>query len=331
VLLILLKDLRQRAADSTLLVFAIVLPLGLAFLLGLTSAGGSSPASEYGVSGPSAAEFARRSGLTGLRPVADAGEARRLAAGGELDAVFVVSPAGIEVIGSKDAPIAVQVAREVAESYALPPAARPVEIVQDATLGTRELDARTYQAAGTAVFFLFFAMMFSVTGIFEERRRGTLARLLSMPVSRARILLAKLLGNVIVGLAGACVIVTVSTLVLGAYWGPPGAVAVLVLACVLASAGLMTLVASFARTAEQAVNWQGVLASLFGLLGGSFFPVAPEIGRFTPHHWFLQGLAELRGDGPVYEQLALPVLVLLGVAALTLPVVVARAGKLVTP
>ncbi|MFI6498742.1 ABC transporter permease subunit [Nonomuraea typhae] len=322
---ILLKDLRRRSRDSTLLVFALVLPLGLTFVFGLTMGGGT-PSARYGVAGPSAAEFAQRSGLSGLKPVAGAAEARRLTEGNELDAVFVVSPARVEVVGSVDAPLAVQVAREVAESYALP-GGGGIPVVTDATLGTRELDARTYHAAGAAMFFIFFAVLFCVTGIFEERASGTLPRLLTMPVPRWSILAAKLLGGVLVGLVGMVVLVTVSTVLLGARWGPPAGVGALVVAAVLAATGLMTAVASFARTAEQAANWQSGVASLLGLLGGSFFPVAPELSVFTPHHWFLEGLAELRGGASILPALA----VLLAVAALTLPVAAARTGRMVTP
>ncbi|MFI6296460.1 ABC transporter permease [Nonomuraea sp. NPDC050790] len=324
---ILIKDLRRRAHDGMLLVFGLVLPLGMAFVFGLALSGGDAqPSGRYGVAGPSAAEFAQRTGLPGLRQVADAAQARTLAEADELDAVFVVSPTGIEVVGSVDAPLAVQVAREVAESYASP-GGEAVRVVQDATLGTRELDPRTYHAAGAAMFFAFFAVLLSVTGIFEERSTGTLARLLSMPVPRASILTAKLLVGVVVGLAGMALLVAATTLLLGARWGPPAGVAALVVAGVLAATGLMTALATFARTAEQAANWQSTAATVLGLLGGSFFPVPPELSVFTPHHWFLQGLAELRGGASILPAL----IVLLAVAALSFPLAAARVGRLVTP
>ncbi|MEV4897790.1 ABC transporter permease [Nonomuraea sp. NPDC055795] len=323
---ILLKDLRRRSRDSMLLVFGVVLPLGMAFVFGVALSGGSQPSGRYGVAGPSAAEFTQRTGLPDLKPVADTAQARKLAESNELDAVFVVSPAGIEVVGSVDAPLAVQVAREVAESYALP-GSQNVQVTQDATLGTRELDTRTYHAAGAAMFFAFFAVMLSVTGLFEERRNGTLARLLSMPVPRASILTAKLLVGVIVGLAGMALLVAATTLLLGVRWGPPAGVAALIAAGVLAATGLMTALASFARTAEQAANWQSATATVLGLLGGSFFPVAPELSMFTPHHWFLEGLAELRGGASILPALA----VLLAVAALSFPVAAVRVGRMVAP
>jgi ABC-2 type transport system permease protein len=50
-------------------------------------------------------------------------------------------------------------------------------------------------------------------------------------------------------------------------------VGLLVISGVLAATGITSVVASLARTAEQAGSWQAVVAVSLGLLGGSFFPV----------------------------------------------------------
>ena len=64
------------------------------------------------------------------------------------------------------------------------------------------------------------------------------------------------------------------------------------------------VVAAVARTAEQAVAYATAAALVFGLLGGTFFPLsqAPAVlsffSKLTPHAWFLQGLGDLSaGDG----------------------------------
>lgn len=341
-LLILLKDLKQRSRDSTLIVFALVLPLGLAFLFNLTLSGAEGPLNaRYGVVG--SGDFTAWVPQP-VRQVATAEEGRRLAERGQLDAVFVVSPTAIDVIGSVDSPIAVQVAREIAQTYATQergvrlasavagtPAAGlpqpPITVTQDDSLATRQLDSKTRNAAGAAVFFLFFAVLLSFTGIFAERRSGTLSRLLAAPIPRLSILSGKLLSGVVASVIGMALLVVASGLLLGASWGPPVWVATLVVATVLAANGLMALVATFAHTAEQAANWQSMIATVLGIFGGSFFPIAPQFSMFTPHHWFLDGLAGLRGG----ESVLLPVAVLLGFALLTLPLAIARVGRLVQP
>jgi ABC-2 type transport system permease protein len=380
VLTILAKDLRQRSRDSSLLVYAVVLPLGLAFLFSMIMGGGGEAFSaRFAVAdqdrGPAAAAFTadalhpmRESGLITLREVASEQEGRRLAGQGEVDALFVI-PAGfsaavragaattLQVIGDVDAPVAVQVAREVGEAYAtelrsvrlavsvagdgrpgpgleqraaaLP---APLALVADTSAATRELDAKTYQAAGMAVFFLFFAVMFSATGILQERASGTLARLLAAPVSRRAILLGKLLAGVVVGVAGMAVLVVASTLLMGARWGDPLGVTALVVAGVLAATGLMGLVAAFARTAEQASNWQSGVAMILGLFGGAFFPLA-QLGWLgaaavvTPHNWFMRGLADLAAGGSA-EVVLLPVVVLLCFAAVSGALALTRAGRM---
>src|SRR6185437_13696468 len=132
-------------------------------------------------------------------------------------------PASMQVIGNVDAPISTEVARSITESFAadlnrirlsvatvaagttpLSPAqiqalaaraaaaAAPVA-VSDVSARTKELDQKSFFAAGMAVFFLFFTVQFGVTSLLEERNDGTLARLLAAPISTSSILAAKLL------------------------------------------------------------------------------------------------------------------------------------------
>ena len=48
----------------------------------------------------------------------------------------------------------------------------------DVSTRSRQLDAGTFYAAGMAVFFLFFTVQFGISSILDERRDGTLARML---------------------------------------------------------------------------------------------------------------------------------------------------------
>ncbi|MCG5213659.1 ABC transporter permease [Streptosporangium sp. KLBMP 9127] len=370
-MIILAKDLWLRSRDSTLLVYAVVLPLGLAFMFNLVLGGGGGDrlGARYGVAdqdrGPAATRFVTgvlrpmaAQGLITLHAVTSREEGRSRTERGELDAVFVI-PEGfsaavgagrattLEVVGDVDAPIAVQVAREAAQAYAtelrslrlaspdgtardLPPA--PLTLVDDASAVTRQLDTTTYHAAGMAVFFLFFAVMFGATGILDERSAGTLARLLAAPVSRHAILAGKLLGGVVAAVAGMAILVVASTLLLGARWGDPLGVAALVVAGVLAVTGLTGAVAAFSRTSEEASNRLSGLAMVLGLFGGALFPVA-QLGGFaavaslTPHHWFLRGLADLAGGGSAGEVLV-PVAVLLCFAVLGGALATVRIGRL---
>jgi ABC-2 type transport system permease protein len=286
-----------------------------------------------------------------------------------VDAAFVI-PAGfsaalergaatrLEVIGGVDSAVSVQVAREIAQSYATErravqlavavatvggaapdrelaeraaAAPVPVGVAQDDVARRKQLDTTTYYAAGMAMFFLFFVTMMSVTSIFDERRQGTLARLLAAPVSRRAVLLGKSLGGILVGVLSMAILVVVSTLALGADWGHPLGVAALALAAVLAATGITAAVATFARTAEQASNRLSVIAMTLGLFGGALFPVAQleglsSLSMLTPHRWFLEGLGDLAGGS--LSVVVQPVAVLLGFAVAGGALALSRLGRM---
>jgi len=132
------------------------------------------------------------------------------------------------------------------------------------------------------------------------------------------------------------VLVVATSVLMGASWGDPLGVALLVVTGVLAATGVTAVVASLAKTVEQAGSWQAVIAVTLGLLGGAFFPisqvggVATLLSRLTPHAWFLRGLADMAGGGGVSA--ALPSAAALLVFAVVAGAVAAlRVGRAVQP
>ncbi len=136
------KDLRQRSRDGTLIVFALVLPLGLAFLLNMLLGGDPEEdfSARYGVVDADGGELASMfvedvleplegEGILELRTFASEEEARESVEAGEIDAAFLV-PDGftddlhngdsveLRVLGDVDSPDEVQVADGVAEAFA---------------------------------------------------------------------------------------------------------------------------------------------------------------------------------------------------------------------
>ena len=386
-LAILGKDLRQRVRDRSAFLVAVVAPLTLALVFGMTLSGVSSDDLElsFGVvdldGGVVATGFTdevlaglERDGLATLTVVRTVGEGRRLAADGDVAATFVLPaglseavgagrPARIEVIGDVDQPIGVLVARSIADTFAaeleatqvavgaalaagatgsvdaLAGRARelaPPIVIEDATATKKQLDPVTFYSASMAVFFLFFTVQFGLSTLLDERRQGTLGRLLVAPVSRRAILLGKALTSIVMGLASMTVLVVSTSLIVGAEWGSPAGVALLVAAGVLAATALSALVISFARTPEQAGNFQSIVALVFGLLGGVFFPIAAiggwleRVSLATPHAWFLRGLGDLAGGAGPGAVLG-AVAAILAFAAVFGAFAVARSARLVEP
>jgi ABC-2 type transport system permease protein len=173
--------------------------------------------------------------------------------------------------------------------------------VEDVSASTKQLNSSTYLAAGMAIFFLFFTVSFGVSGLLEERRDGTMDRLLAAPISRTSIILGKALTSFALGIVSMAVLVIATTFLIDAQWGDPAGVALLVLGAVLAAMGILGLVAAFAKTPESASNMQAIIALVLAFLGGTFFTIS-QVGGFleqlsllTPHAWFLRGLGDLQG------------------------------------
>ena len=283
------------------------------------------------------------SGLIELEQADSRGQAVHSVDMGSASAAFIIpegfsfavenaQPAQLEIIGAVDQLIAGLVANSIAEAFvqevrvvqisvaaastvgqgaAAPPrslaeraSARPNPIVlADVSATKKQLDAKTFFSAGMAVFFLFFTVQFGVSSIMDERRAGTLARLLAAPVGVQWIIVGKLLTSLCLGTISMAVLVIATTGLLGADWGAPYCVALLIVAGVLAATAVMVLVATLARTAEEASNWQTIIALVLGMLGGSFFPLGQAgwfvstLSLITPHAWFLRGLGELQSGG----------------------------------
>lgn len=178
----------------------------------------------------------------------------------------------------------------------------PPVALADRSAKTKILDTKTYVSAGMAIFFVFFTVQFGVSSLIDERDNGTLHRLLAMPIRPSAVLVAKLLTSLVIGVVSVAVLVVATTLLLGAKWGSPVGVAMLVVAAVLAATGVTSLIAGLSKTAEQANSWQSIISIVLGLLGGCFFPIG-QVGALstvtliTPHAWFLRGLAELADGG----------------------------------
>jgi ABC-2 type transport system permease protein len=309
-----------------------------------------------------------RSGLLAVRLEPTLAAGRSAADQNKVSATFVL-PAGLSaaighdrattlrVLGNVDASIGTQVAESIAQSYAdrvdtvrivaraehgapisqARIAAIPTPIaIADVSTASRQLDAGTFYAAGMAVFFLFFTVQFGVSSVLEERRDGTLARILVAPVHRNAVLAGKLLTSLVLGCVSMAVLAIATHFLLSAHWGNVLGVAMLIVAGVLAATGVMTLVATFARTPDQAQSWQSMVALVLGMLGGTFFPVAQAGGLIatlslaTPQAWFLRGLENMTGGGGAGAVLG-PVAAILAFAAVTGALALARAGKLVAP
>jgi len=356
----------------------VVAPLGLAVIFSQLLAGTAQFGARYVVADMDGGALARAlrtdvlgslaaNGAFTVTDVPTEAAARAAVEDGTADAAFLVPPgftmaisagqAGtLEVVGARDAGLATEVARSLAERFGdgvvavqlslatatqlamagAPPgatpdpavagrvtaaasgAAPPVTLV-DSTADLRQLSMATYFSASMAVLFLFFSAQTGLLSLFEERRRGTLGRILAGPIRPWTVLAGKTLGSFAQGVLAMTVLVVATSVLIGAAWGPPLGVALVVVAAIVAAIGVSALVISFTSTVEAAGSASSAVAITLGILGGTFSPSAqaPELlarlSLLTPHGWFLRGLGDMQGGGTVADALpAVAVLLLMG-------------------
>ncbi len=179
----------------------------------------------------------------------------------------------------------------------------------DVAADLRQLSLATYFSASMAIMFLFFSAQMGLVSLFEERRQGTLGRILAGPIQPWTVLAGKTLGSFVQAAVAMTILVVATTLMISADWGPPVGVVLLVAGAITAAVGISALVISFASTAEAAGAASSAVAITLAILGGSFTPTsqAPEVmatvALVTPHGWFLRGLGELHGGGTLADSL----------------------------
>jgi ABC-2 type transport system permease protein len=339
------RRVRNRSFVIQALVGPIVLAtiISLAFggdddfdaTIGLVDADGS-PASEGFVAGVVDAD----AGSLEFVEVDTAEEARDRVDDGDLGAAVVVpagftaslqtaEPGDLEVVTTSDRAVSAEVARAVASEFvdranaarlaALTAAANgtappspgemaAVELpVQVTTTGTGgDASPAAYFGPAMGLLFLFLSVGAVARDLLADKRTGLLDRIRAGPVSDAAILAGKGLAVVVTCVASLLVIWLVTSLLLGADWGDPAAVALLVVAVSLTIGGVAGLVAGVARTDQSAETLASVVAFVFAMIGGAFVPpgalpdALQRLALLTPTGWALRGFADVSaGDANV--------------------------------
>src|SRR5690606_32185073 len=177
----------------------------------------------------------------------------------------------------------------------------PVRVEATGTGG--DLSPAAYFGPGMGLLFLFLSVGVVARDLLAERRTGVLDRVRAAPVRDATIVAGKAVSVVVIGTTSLAVIWAATSLALGAAWGDPAGVALLIVTAALAVAGVAGLIAGLARTDQSAETLTTVVAFVFALIGGAFIPPGslPDALRhlsvLTPTGWALRGFAELAAGG----------------------------------
>ena len=208
----------------------------------------------------------------------------------------------------------------------------PIAVIGDAAQH-RQASLATFYGAAMAMMFLFFATQYGALALLGDRRVGTLSRLLAAPVSHASIVLGGAIASFVMGLISMTTLMVATTVLRGAYWGPPLPVALLILGAAFAAMGFSLLTSTLARTDEQAGGLNAIVALSFAAIGGVFIPLsqAPEImsriAQITPHAWFLHAIDTLAVPTAGLADVLPSILVLLAMGAVTAGIGLGRARR----
>ena len=156
-----------------------------------------------------------------------------------------------------------------------------------------------YSAASMAIVFLMFAVTSGGRTLLAERQMGTLPRLAITPTNSLTILVGKMSGIVLTGLLQVGVLWGATSLI-GAYWGPPLAVFVTLLALVLAATGVGAVISAWSKSAGQAGTIGTAVTLIAAAASGSFFPrmnlpaALRSVSLATPNAWGIEIFAKLQ-------------------------------------
>jgi len=178
---------------------------------------------------------------------------------------------------------------------------------------------------GFAVLFVFLAAQTTAQSIYEEKKIGSFRRLVAAPMSKAELLIGKILPNFITGLVQIAVIFAFGSLGLRLMGltslpiekSPLGAALIAVLLA-LCSSAFGIAIAAIARTENQISGLSTLLLWGMGLLGGSLVPLfilerfLGPIPFIVPHYWANRALDDLLIRGLGMADIALDLVVLLG-------------------
>ncbi len=173
---------------------------------------------------------------------------------------------------------------------------------------SEETNLLMYLAPGFALLFLMYTVSLGGKSLLTERQEGTLTRLLSTPIQPGQVLVGKMTGTYMIGLAQMLILIGASALLLSLTWGNQLALLILLITAVAAATGWGMLLAALSRTPGQVSSIGMAMTLLFGLVGGSFFGgaltgVVGYIGMITPNYWGQKGFNTLANGGNVQDLL----------------------------
>lgn len=201
--------------------------------------------------------------------------------------------------------------------------AQPIVAVSEETVGT-SLDPVEMFLPGVVTMFVLFAVTLSARAIVEERRLGTLERLLTTRLGVGQLFVGKFLASVSRGFVQTLILLVLAYIVFQIFT-PLSFIECLVIALIFAAAAsaLGLVIAAIARS-EDGATWIAVVFTMvMVMVGGTFFEISEgsalySVSRFSLITYANSAFNTVIAQGGSLADLALELGVLAGVAVVGL-------------
>lgn len=308
--------------DRSSLVFLVLLPVGLMYLMGNIYEAEDQSVTRVGLvvertdsEVDAVAELVRSSESIEAVPFAhraaldDAVRRRRVDAGVVLDAGHVA-----EVVGAPDVALPGGVVFVVRGAQSRIDQA----VVLAATVPTLDLDgalallpaaaeapiaagveARTEAAIGVLVLVAFMNLIAFGSIVPSHRQLGVIDRVGAAPVRRSAVLAGYAVAFVAVALIQVTTMLLAGRVGVGISWGPTVQVAAVAFGLAVAAGGAGTMAAAVLPSPEAGSSVGGPVGFALGMLGGCLWPLSfvggtlETIGRWVPHNWAVETLRDV--------------------------------------
>ena len=177
---------------------------------------------------------------------------------------------------------------------------------------------------GIVTMYVLFALTMGARTIVEERRRGTLERLLTTRLSVSGLFFGKYIAAIARGFVQTVILLALGYAVFRMFTPVTFLESLfIILVYTAAASALGLIIASIART-EEAANWIAVVFTMFMvMLGGTFFAVEPgsvfyTLGRISINSYANEALRKIIAEGGTLGDVMIPLAIFVGVGAVAL-------------
>ncbi|OGO30350.1 MAG: hypothetical protein A2Z29_09835 [Chloroflexi bacterium RBG_16_56_11] len=177
---------------------------------------------------------------------------------------------------------------------------------------------------GIVTMYVLFALSLSARVIVEERRKGTLERLLTTRLSTGELFFGKFLAAVARGFVQTLILLGLSYAVFQMFTPLTFLESLLIILIFTAACSALGLIVASIARSEDAANWIGVVFTMFMvMLGGTFFQVTEDsilhtMGRVSINTYANDALRKVIAEGASLGDITIPLVVLGGVAVVGL-------------